>query len=86
MTIDGEVDEHTGWLMDFAEIKAAVTPVIDRLDHYFLNEIPGLENPTSEVLAMWLWEEIAPRLEGLVQIEVKETCNAGCIYRGPGTS
>ncbi len=53
--ITGEVDPYTGWIMDFAELKAAFKPLYDRLDHYYLNEIPGLENPTSEVLAKWIW-------------------------------
>ena len=56
LEITGEVDPHTGWIMDFAELKAAFKPTYDRLDHYYLNDIPGLENPTSEVLAKWIWE------------------------------
>jgi len=55
LEITGEVDPHTGWIMDFAELKAAFKPTYDRLDHYYLNDIPGLENPTSEVLAKWIW-------------------------------
>jgi 6-pyruvoyl tetrahydropterin synthase/QueD family protein len=59
LEITGEVDPHTGWIMDFAELKAAFKPTYDRLDHYYLNDIPGLENPTSEVLAKWIWDETA---------------------------
>ena len=57
-------------------------PLLDRLDHYYLNEIEGLENPTSEVLARWIWERLAPMMPELSQVVVRETCNSGCIYRG----
>ena len=82
LEITGEVDAHTGWVMDFAELKAAFKPVYNRLDHYYLNEIPGLENPTSEVLAAWIWNEMKPVLPLLSAVMVKETCTAGCVYRG----
>ena len=81
--VRGEVDPELGWVMDFAEIKAACRPLIDRLDHYYLNEIPGLENPTSEVLAIWIWDKVAPLLPQLAQVSVRETCTSGCNYRGP---
>ncbi|WP_210453325.1 6-carboxytetrahydropterin synthase QueD [Pantoea ananatis] len=82
LEITGEVDAHTGWVMDFAELKAAFKPLYDRLDHYYLNEIPGLENPTSEVLAKWIWDHMKPRLPLLRAVMIKETCTAGCTYRG----
>lgn len=80
--VSGEAPEPSGWVMDFADIKAAVKPLVDRLDHYYLNEIEGLENPTSENLCRWLWARLAPLLPGLTGIEVRETCTAGCLYRG----
>lgn len=80
--IEGEVDEHTGFLMDFADVDRVVDPVVALLDHYFLNEIEGLENPTSEVLAAWLWRRIQPSLPLLSFIEVSETCDARVVYRG----
>ncbi len=83
LEITGEVDAHTGWVMDFSEIKAAFKPVYQQLDHYCLNEIPGLENPTSEVLAEWIWQQMKPTLPLLSAVRVKETCTAGCVYRGP---
>ena len=87
VVVAGEVDPRMGWVMDFAEIKAAAKPVIDRLDHYYLNEIPGLENPTSENVARWIWDQIADRLPGLARIEVAETCTSGAVYRGePGAA
>ncbi len=56
----------------------------DRLDHHYLNEIEGLENPTSENLARWIWENVAPALPGLCKVVVRETCTSGCVYEGPG--
>ncbi|PRX98018.1 6-pyruvoyl tetrahydropterin synthase/QueD family protein [Allonocardiopsis opalescens] len=77
----GDVDPATGWLMDFAEIKAAFKPLLDQLDHYYLNDVPGLENPTSEVLAKWIWDRLIDQLP-LSAVVVRETCTSGCIYRG----
>jgi 6-pyruvoyltetrahydropterin/6-carboxytetrahydropterin synthase len=78
----GDVDEATGFLIDFGDVDAIVEPVRNRLDHYFLNEIPGLENPTSEILARWLWRALAPSLPMLKSVTVAETCDARCVYRG----
>lgn len=80
--VSGPVDEETGWVMDFADLKRAFQPLFDQLDHNVLNEIEGLENPTSENLARWIWARLAPQLPGLSKVVVRETCNAGCIYRG----
>jgi len=80
--VSGELDERFGWVMDFADIKAAAKPVIARLDHYYLNEIEGLENPTSEYVARWIWARLKPALVGLSRVEVQETCTAGCSYKG----
>ncbi|KWU01363.1 MAG: 6-carboxytetrahydropterin synthase QueD [Vibrio toranzoniae] len=80
--VEGEVDPHTGWVIDFSEIKAVFKPIYNRLDHYYLNDIEGLENPTSEVLAKWIWNELKPNLPLLSKVEIKETCTAGCIYIG----
>ena len=82
VTVDGPVGERTGWVMDFADLKVAFAPLHDRLDHRYLNEIAGLENPTSEVLARWIWRELQPTLPALTEIEVRETCTTGCVYRG----
>ncbi|WP_076589392.1 6-carboxytetrahydropterin synthase QueD [Vibrio ostreicida] len=80
--VEGEVDPHTGWLIDFSEIKAAFKPIYDQLDHHYLNDIEGLENPTSEVLAKWIWNKLKPALPLLSKVEIRETCTAGCIYKG----
>lgn len=79
---EGEIDPHTGWLIDFADIKRAFEPVFARLDHRYLNEIDGLENPTSENVARWIWERVRATLPMLVQINVAETCTARCEYFG----
>ncbi|MGL5726743.1 MAG: 6-carboxytetrahydropterin synthase QueD [Plesiomonas sp.] len=80
--VTGEVDPYTGWVIDFSEIKQAFKPIYDQLDHYYLNDISGLENPTSEVLARWIWQQLKPRLSLLSGILIKETCTSGCLYRG----
>lgn len=82
ISVDGEVGELSGWVMDFGDIKAAFKPLYDRLDHYYLNEIPGLENPTSENLARWIWRELSSSLPQLSAVEIRETCTSGCIYLG----
>jgi len=83
--VAGEVDPAYGWVVDYAEIKSAFAPLFDALDHRYLNEVPGLENPTSEVLAVWVWERLAPRLPGLSAVEIAETCTSRCVYRGEGS-
>lgn len=80
--VRGEVGPRSGWVMDFADLKAAVAPVLDRLDHAYLNEIEGLENPTSEVLVRWIWVRLAPSLPGLARLTLHETCTSGCTYAG----
>lgn len=82
--VRGEVDHATGWVMDFADIKMAFAPLYERLDHHYLNEVEGLENPTSEVLAVWVWERLLAALPGLARIVVRETCTSGCVYAGEG--
>ena len=71
-----------GWIQDYAEIATAFEPLYRQLDHHYLNEVPGLENPTSENLARWIWAHLKPGLPQLSQVAVRETCTAGCVYRG----
>ncbi|WP_426415270.1 6-carboxytetrahydropterin synthase QueD [Aestuariirhabdus sp. LZHN29] len=82
IVVEGEVDTQSGWIIDFAELKSAFKPIYERLDHYYLNDIEGLENPTSENLARWIWQQLKPGLALLSRIEVKETCTCGCVYHG----
>jgi 6-pyruvoyltetrahydropterin/6-carboxytetrahydropterin synthase len=78
--VSGAVDPQTGWVMDFADLGAAFKPLYRQLDHNYLNEIPGLENPTSEVIARWIWDRLQPALPGLSRIVVRETCTTGAVY------
>lgn len=80
--VSGPVQAQSGWVTDFATISNAFAPLLEQLDHYYLNEIPGLENPTSENLARWIWQRLVTTLPGLSEVEVRETCNSGCIYHG----
>ncbi len=80
--VSGDVDPETGWVIDFSEIKAAWKPLEKELDHNYLNEIDGLENPTSENLARWIWRRLELALPGLSKVLVRETCTSGCIYQG----
>jgi 6-pyruvoyltetrahydropterin/6-carboxytetrahydropterin synthase len=82
IVVSGEVDPLTGWVIDFADIKLAFAPFYEMLDHHFLNEIEGLQNPTSENIAIWIWDKMAPILPGLSKIIVKETCTSGAVYLG----
>jgi 6-pyruvoyltetrahydropterin/6-carboxytetrahydropterin synthase len=66
-----------------AHLEAAWRPIHAALDHRNLNDIAGLDNPTSENLAVWLWQQLKPALPGLSQIKVMETHDSGCVYRGP---
>lgn len=81
VTLEGEIDAERGWVMDFAEIDEYVSPLVRQLDHQVLNEIDGLANPTSELLAVWLWNKLAA-LPGLVEVVVSETPSSRCVYRG----
>ncbi len=82
LVISGDVGEDSGWIMDFAELKTHFGPIYDQLDHHYLNDIPGLENPTSENIARWIWHKLKPQLPELSAVELRETCTSGCIYRG----
>jgi 6-pyruvoyltetrahydropterin/6-carboxytetrahydropterin synthase len=82
LTIAGPVNPETGWLIDFGELADLWAPVNAKLDHNYLNDIPGLENPTSEVLAVWIWGQMKPVLPSLVQVALYETSDARCEYTG----
>lgn len=82
VAVEGDVGADSGWVMDYGEIADLFEPIENQLDHYYLNDIEGLENPTSENIARWIWDRLRPRLPILHSIEVKETCTSGCIYKG----
>ena len=80
--VRGPVDDRLGWVMDFADIKTAFEPLYQQLDHHYLNEVSGLDNPTSENLARWVWTRLKPALPLLSRVVVHETCTSGCTYEG----
>ena len=82
VVVEGEVDPAKGYLIDYGDIKKAADPLVKRLDHYYLNEIEGLSNPTSEVLAKWIFDRLKPALPQLSSIIVHETCTSTCEYSG----
>lgn len=80
--IEGDLDKEIGWVMDFADVKRVIDPVVKSIDHQLLNNIEGLENPTCEHIAIWLWDKIKPELPMLARIELYETPTSGAVYRG----
>jgi 6-pyruvoyltetrahydropterin/6-carboxytetrahydropterin synthase len=84
--VEGEIGADSGWVLDFADIERAFAPLHDQLDHHYLNEIEGLDNPTSERVAMWIWERLAAVLPELDKVVVRETCTAGVEFRGAAPS
>jgi len=81
IVVAGECDPRLAWLMDYAEINRAFQPLWEQLDHHYLNEVPGLENPTSENVAAWIWQRLKPRFAPRGSGR-RETCTARCVYRG----
>ena len=82
IVVAGECDPQLGWPIDYADLKKAFSPLWEQLDHRYLNEVPGLSNPTSEMIAVWIWDRLKPRLPELIEVMVAETCTARCVYRG----
>ena len=82
VVVAGECDPRLGWLVDYADISKVFQPIWRKLDHRYLNEIPGLENPTSENLAAWIWRRLRPKIPLLSQVVVAETCQSRCVFRG----
>jgi len=80
--IKGKIDEEKGWLVDFGDIKKIIKPLVDSLDHRCLNDIEGLENPTSENLCVWIWKKIKPQIPGLYEVAIYETPSSGAVYEG----
>jgi 6-pyruvoyltetrahydropterin/6-carboxytetrahydropterin synthase len=84
IAIEGEVDPEIGWIYDHAVISRAMKPILDELDHSYLNDISGLENPTIENMAAWLWRKLESQCPGLSEIVIHETPTARCVFRGFG--
>ncbi|MCA0427408.1 MAG: 6-carboxytetrahydropterin synthase QueD [Bacteroidetes bacterium] len=79
---EGELNPELGWVMDFGDLKQVLEPTIKRIDHKLMNNIPGLENPTCERIAIWLWEQVKPSLPMLCKVELHETPTSGAVYEG----
>ena len=86
VAVAGKCDPRLGWLIDYAEIAKAFQPLFDQLDHRYLNEVPGLDNPTSEHIARWIWDRLRPGLPRLTEVVIAETCQSRCVYRGAAGS
>jgi len=82
IVVAGECDARLNWLIDYADLAEAFRPLWEQLDHRYLNEVAGLENPTSESIALWIWDRLKPCLPLLLEVVVAETCTARCVYRG----
>ena len=82
ITISGEMNPKTGWILDFDDIRLAFEPLLEQLDHHYLNDIAGLENPTSEHLVHWVWNRLKQKKKKKREVEINETCNTVCRYRG----
>ena len=80
--VTGEIEDETGWVMDFADLGQVFQPIYQQLDHHYLNEIEGLFNPTSENLSRWIWNNLRPSLPQLSKVIVNETCTSACMYQG----
>lgn len=80
--MEGDIEADSGWLMDFGDLKKIIEPIVKSIDHKFLNKIEGLENPTCEMMTIWLWNKIKPNLPSLTKIELHETPTSGAIYEG----
>jgi 6-pyruvoyltetrahydropterin/6-carboxytetrahydropterin synthase len=82
IAVAGPCSPKLGWVMDYADISKVFKPIWEKLDHFYLNDVAGLENPTSENIAIWIWDRLKPKLPLLTEVAVAETCTAKCIYRG----
>ena len=82
LTVAGPVDPRTGWVVDFFDMEAIFAPVLLQLDHYCLNEVAGLENPTAENIAAWIWQRTKDGLPGLSSVKVFETPMSWAEYAG----
>jgi 6-pyruvoyltetrahydropterin/6-carboxytetrahydropterin synthase len=78
--VAGSINDESGWIQDYGDLSRAFAPVLEMLDHTYLNDVAGLENPTSENLCRWICMRVAPLLPGLSKVVVNETCATGCIY------
>ena len=82
LKLEGPLDAKTGFVTDFFDIEKAFAPLLARLDHQYLNEVEGLDNPTAENIAVWIWRRIKPALPQLNAVIVRETKDCWAEYDG----
>ncbi len=82
LTVEGEVDPELGWVLDFSVLSQHMAPLVAQVDHRLLNDLEGLDNPTTEVFVKWFWDRLKGKLPDLVEIAISETPSTRCIYRG----
>ena len=80
LTLEGTLDPQLGWLVDYHDIDLIIRPILQKIDHRLLNEVPGLENPTTEILTAWIYTEVKRVLPELTQVTLKETEDTECSY------
>ena len=80
--ISGNLDKTNNWILNYDDIDEIVNPLLQKIDHKTLNDIKGLEKPTSENLAKWFWERIRKKIVNLESIEIIRPRIGGCIYSG----
>jgi 6-pyruvoyltetrahydropterin/6-carboxytetrahydropterin synthase len=83
LRLEGPVDPESGFVVDFFDVEDAFGPLLAQLDHYCLNDVPGLENPTAENIAVWIWDRVQPRVPQISAVLVYETPNSWAEYEGP---
>ena len=82
LRLKGPIDAHTGFVADFFDVEHAFNPILEQLDHACLNDIEGLENPTAENIAVWIWQRMRPQIELLDEVVVFETSDCWAEYDG----
>ena len=82
ISVEGQIDKQSGFVMDFQIIENAFQPIKTLLDHTYLNDVKGLSNPSSENICIWIWDKLESSLPNIYKIEIKETDSTGCIYKG----
>lgn len=80
LSLQGELDPALGWVMDYHQISSLMKPLLERLDHQVLNEVPGLKNPTSENLCLWIYQEAKKLIPQLTRVTVAETPSTECSF------
>jgi 6-pyruvoyltetrahydropterin/6-carboxytetrahydropterin synthase len=76
------VDARTGFVVDFFDMEKSFAGIMDALDHRCLNEVEGLDNPTAENIAVWIWDRLKPAIKPISAVRVYETADCWAEYDG----